>query len=155
MRQWLAQRRRLRIRFGVSAGVFGVSVVGLALFVVFPRCSGEEESVCAPPVRAIVSGVAVAASLVSTVVSHDRCVDVDAVGFDAHEEAIRAANQALPCDAEILERRACEVLHGLGEAIHVTVVRFDPCIEIAGGAHEAVGGQGEAADHEMLNAGRR
>ena len=67
-RKWLVERRRLRIRCGVSAGALGVSVVGLGLFVAFPRCGGDEEIICAPPVGAIVTGVAVAASLISTVV---------------------------------------------------------------------------------------
>lgn len=64
----------MRIDFGVSAGALGLSAVGLGLFVALRRCGGEEETVCEPPIGIGVTGAAVAASLVATVVFMVRLV---------------------------------------------------------------------------------
>jgi hypothetical protein len=80
-RRWLAERRRLRIRFGVSAGVLGVSAAGLALSVGLPR--GDGEQVDWVPIGAIVCGIAAAASLIPTIVY--------AVRLTAHNERRPAA----------------------------------------------------------------
>ncbi len=67
-RKWLERRRRLRIGLGVSAGVLGVGAVGLGLFVGLRRCDADESFCEGVPTGAIVTGVVVAGSFISTIV---------------------------------------------------------------------------------------
>jgi len=67
MPRWLAQRRRLRIKLGVSAGVLGASAGTLALGAVF-GCRGDGPVLDCTPIAAIVGGVAVVAAVIPTLV---------------------------------------------------------------------------------------
>lgn len=65
MPQWLERRRRLRINFGVSAGVLGAGAATLVLGAVF-GCDGAVLDCI--PIAAIVGGVAVVAAAIPTLV---------------------------------------------------------------------------------------
>ncbi len=77
MPRWLAQRRRLRINFGVSAGVLGAGAATLALGATL-ECRSDEPVLDCIPIAAIVGGVIAVAAAIPTLVY--------AVRLTAHNE---------------------------------------------------------------------